>query len=65
MYDTKWCKKSLDKLLSGSTQQVWVNTLSKELGCIVQGIGTIKENDVIYYIKNQKFQQEELAHIQA
>ena len=50
MYDSKGSKQSLDKLLAGSTKNIWKNALSNELGRIAQGIGNINGNDVIDYI---------------
>ena len=63
MYDAKDSKQCLKKLLQGSTQPVWSQALSNELGRIAQGLGHVNGNNVVSYNENLMFRQDVPYHM--
>lgn len=54
IFNEKGKKESLDSLLQGGMSKTWGNSLSNELGRLVQGIRSIKGNDVIDFITKEE-----------
>ena len=52
MFNEHGKKQSIDQLLKGTSKEIWQVALSNELGRLVQGVRSIKGNDVINFIKH-------------
>ena len=63
IFDEMGKKLSIDKLITGKDQRVWKQSLSNELGRLLDGFKKVQGTNTIDFIKRVQFQKIKRSHM--